>query len=202
MHEFWQETFRGYFVLPPMKFPPQEVLDIGCGSGAWAVDFADEFSNCQVYGVDISPVQPMWVPTNCTFYCANVLQGLSFHEDKFDLIQSRMMAAGIPDVQWPRYLGEMYRLTKQGGWIQLIEIDPLRYCDDGTMPCDSPLSTCERVCERVMDDRYGITIHDCAQNMAYLAQTAGFINIDMVTIRVPLGNWVQNGLILSIASSF
>ncbi|KAJ3458811.1 hypothetical protein MRS44_012920 [Fusarium solani] len=39
-------------------------LDIGCGTGMWAIDFADEFPSCKVVGTDISPIQPGFVPPN------------------------------------------------------------------------------------------------------------------------------------------
>ena len=46
---------------------PLEILDIGCGTGIWAMDIADEYPTCQVIGTDLSPIQPTWVPTNCRF---------------------------------------------------------------------------------------------------------------------------------------
>lgn len=62
---------------------PKEVLDLGTGrshlvsirssadcrlgTGIWAIDFADEYPDCQVVGIDLSPVQPSWIPPNCRF---------------------------------------------------------------------------------------------------------------------------------------
>ena len=46
---------------------PKEILDVGCGSGIWAIDMADEYAGCQVLGTDLSPVQPTWLPPNCRF---------------------------------------------------------------------------------------------------------------------------------------
>ncbi|WYZ43908.1 hypothetical protein EsH8_VII_000344 [Colletotrichum jinshuiense] len=34
------------------------VLDIGTGSGIWAMDFADEHPEAEVLGVDLSAIQP------------------------------------------------------------------------------------------------------------------------------------------------
>jgi SAM-dependent methyltransferase len=39
-------------------------LDIGTGTGVWAIDFADAHPGCEVVGTDISPIQPDWVPEN------------------------------------------------------------------------------------------------------------------------------------------
>jgi methylase of polypeptide subunit release factors len=37
---------------------PKRVLDIGTGTGIWAMDFGDEFPEAEVTGTDISPIQP------------------------------------------------------------------------------------------------------------------------------------------------
>lgn len=34
------------------------VLDLGTGSGQWAIDMADEFPSAEVLGLDICPIQP------------------------------------------------------------------------------------------------------------------------------------------------
>jgi hypothetical protein len=35
----------------------ETVLDIGTGTGAWAIDFADEYPKAEVIGTDLSPIQ-------------------------------------------------------------------------------------------------------------------------------------------------
>jgi len=36
----------------------KRVLDVGTGTGIWAVDFGDEHPEAKVIGVDLSPIQP------------------------------------------------------------------------------------------------------------------------------------------------
>jgi cyclopropane fatty-acyl-phospholipid synthase-like methyltransferase len=43
---------------------PQRVLDVGTGTGIWAIDMADRHPEAEVRGVDLSPIQPRWVPRN------------------------------------------------------------------------------------------------------------------------------------------
>jgi tRNA G46 methylase TrmB len=38
--------------------PAQQVLDIGTGTGIWAIDYADAHPDSTVIGVDLSPIQP------------------------------------------------------------------------------------------------------------------------------------------------
>jgi metalloendopeptidase OMA1, mitochondrial len=66
------------------------VVDLGCGSGLWCLEVADEFPNVKVVGVDISPVQPIHdVPVNCDFLMDNLLDGLPFDTGSIDFSQSR-----------------------------------------------------------------------------------------------------------------
>lgn len=50
-HEMFLFTFgRKLYNAPLEKEQLKEVLDLGTGTGIWAVDFADEFPNAQVIG--------------------------------------------------------------------------------------------------------------------------------------------------------
>jgi SAM-dependent methyltransferase len=46
---------------------PRRILDIGTGTGIWAIDMADRYPSSKVHGIDLSPIQPKWVPSNCRF---------------------------------------------------------------------------------------------------------------------------------------
>lgn len=37
---------------------PKLCLDIGTGTGLWALDFIDKYPGCEVIGTDLSPIQP------------------------------------------------------------------------------------------------------------------------------------------------
>lgn len=43
------------------------VLDLGTGTGIWAIDVADLFENAEVLANDLSPIQPSNVPLNVRF---------------------------------------------------------------------------------------------------------------------------------------
>ena len=52
--------------LSPLN-DPIEVLDLGTGTGIWAIDMADSYPAATVTGIDLSPTQPHWVPANVRF---------------------------------------------------------------------------------------------------------------------------------------
>ena len=65
-HEIFLELLCGKLHLAPLV-RPQRILDLGTGTGIWAIDMADAHPGAQVIGTDLSPIQPKWVPPNCKF---------------------------------------------------------------------------------------------------------------------------------------
>ena len=51
-------TLNGKQCLCPKKTGAKRVLDLGTGSGIWAIEYADAHPEADVTGVDLSPVQP------------------------------------------------------------------------------------------------------------------------------------------------
>lgn len=39
---------------------PARILDLGTGTGIWAIDMADKYPDAEVIGVDLSVIQPKW----------------------------------------------------------------------------------------------------------------------------------------------
>lgn len=49
----------GHLHLAPLV-SPMKILDIGTGTGIWAIEMADHYPDSLVIGTDLSPVQPKW----------------------------------------------------------------------------------------------------------------------------------------------
>ena len=87
--------------------PGQNILDLGTGIGVWAVEMADKYPTAQVIGVDLSPIQPTWVPPNVKFEVDDVEDNWTWDRDKFDLIYSQFMLSGsISDIK--KYFRQAY----------------------------------------------------------------------------------------------
>jgi ubiquinone/menaquinone biosynthesis C-methylase UbiE len=59
MHHIYNMLLEGRLHVAPLD-KPQRILDIGTGTGIWAIDIADQFPEAEVIGTDLSPIQPSW----------------------------------------------------------------------------------------------------------------------------------------------
>ncbi|KAI8648522.1 hypothetical protein NCS55_01490900 [Fusarium keratoplasticum] len=97
----------------------QGVLDVGTGTGIWAIDFADEHPDAQVIGTDISPIQPEWVPPNLEFQMDDVNLEWTF-EERFELVHSRGMTGSITD--WAEFAQGAFGALQSGGYFECHEL--------------------------------------------------------------------------------
>jgi hypothetical protein len=70
-HQMTLLLMDGQLYICPLQENPSRILDLGTGTGIWAIDMADKFPDCEVIGTDLSPIQPAYVPPNCKFYVDN-----------------------------------------------------------------------------------------------------------------------------------
>ncbi|KAI9499484.1 S-adenosyl-L-methionine-dependent methyltransferase [Zychaea mexicana] len=78
---------KGIPLIPTPFDEGAKVLDLACGPGTWIMDFATENPNAQCVGVDMVDVFPKEIrPTNVEFKVANVMEGLPYPDNSFDLV--------------------------------------------------------------------------------------------------------------------
>jgi SAM-dependent methyltransferase len=101
---------------------PAAILDVGCGTGQWAFELCVEHPGAMVVGLDLVPGKPAPVP-NYRLVRGNVVQGLPFGEGRFDFVHQRLLQAGVPLKSWSGVVNELVRVTRAGGWIELVEVE-------------------------------------------------------------------------------
>lgn len=106
----------GKLFLAPIDQNVRKVLDVGTGTGIWAIDFADEYPQAEVIGSDLSPIQSAWVPPNVKFEIDDATLPWSWEDNSFDFIHVRYLFGAIRD--WSALFKQAYRCCAPGGWVQ------------------------------------------------------------------------------------
>ncbi|KAK3946761.1 S-adenosyl-L-methionine-dependent methyltransferase [Pseudoneurospora amorphoporcata] len=112
----------------PLPKNPENTIDLGTGTGLWAIDFADKFPNCNVMGTDISPIQPSWVPPNVRFEIDDYNKEWTYNSNFFDFIHLRWLTGTVKD--WSAFYKEAYRCCKPGGYIEHMDASSGTICLD------------------------------------------------------------------------
>jgi len=100
----------------------KNILDLGCGTGAWAMDMATDFPHCSVVGADVSPMDVGLAPRNLRIDVCDANEGLTRYQNaQFNLVNARLIAMGIKN--YPSLIGEISRILKPYGFLQLQEWD-------------------------------------------------------------------------------
>ncbi|KFY10977.1 hypothetical protein V491_07386 [Pseudogymnoascus sp. VKM F-3775] len=184
-HQLFTLILDGRLFLAPIGDNPQKVIDIGTGTGIWAIDFADEFPSAEVIGTDLSPTQPSFVPPNLRFELDDAQLDWTFNTGTFDFVHIRCLFGAISD--WPKLYGDAFRTIKPGGWIEQVEINVQIVSDDGTVDEDHILTGWAKPFFKA-GDILGKTIRALDQSKE-LMENVGFTNVVQRNYKVPIGAW-------------
>jgi len=176
---------EGKIHLAPVE-NPATILDIGTGTGIWAIDASEKFPDAEVTGTDISPIQPGWVPPNCRFEIEDAEQAWTFNSNAFDFIHLRNLIQSISN--WGHVLSEVYRCTKPGGWIEHAELTSQIFSDDGT---EGPAF--RNLIDMMQEGmkKIGRILPD-QEILVENIKKAGFVEVQLVVKRQPFGLWPKD----------
>ncbi|PVH74265.1 putative methyltransferase [Cadophora sp. DSE1049] len=189
-HHIYRLCLSGALYLAPIS-NPQTVLDIGTGTGIWAIEFADEYPGSLVIGTDLSPIQPGFVPPNVKFYVDDFEQNWEFPEvGKFDYIHWRSLSGSTGN--WDKLYGQALRNLKEGeGWIEVQEYDAWVYSDEDLEMKKAPwtLEWCETL-NRV-STQFGKVLNVGRHHKRWM-QEAGFVDVEEKVVKCPIGPWTRD----------
>ncbi|KKA29006.1 hypothetical protein TD95_004682 [Thielaviopsis punctulata] len=187
MHEMFTIILNGNYTIAEIPTTIQKALDIGTGTGMWAIDFADRYPGTEVVGVDLSPIQPHFVPPNCKFEVDDITREWTYGHNSLDLVHVRAMTGCVPD--WVFFYKQAAQVLRSGGIIEHMELFGIAHSDDGSLKPDSPLVRWVREFRRI-GDAMGKSFF-FSDTMERDMQAVG-LETTITKIKVPIGPWAKD----------
>ncbi|OJJ44718.1 hypothetical protein ASPZODRAFT_71432, partial [Penicilliopsis zonata CBS 506.65] len=185
-HHIYMLLTGGNLYFAPIS-NPRRVLDLGTGTGIWAIDFADQHPNSFVIGNDLSPIQPSWLPPNLIFEVDD-FESEWAHTGKFDFIHSREIEGMVKD--FDRLFEQAFDALNPGGWLEFQSIELARRCDDDSYHLAAAF------------DRWRDLVHSAAQGFGKRFDTihswpdrmkrTGFTNVRREILNLPFSPWPKD----------
>lgn len=185
-HYMLRFALRGLYAAPLRH--PASILDVGTGTGRWAMDMAQIFPQARVIGVDVNPPPADEQagsrhdvrPPNYSFAPGNMLEGLPFADGTFDFVHMRLLFTAIPADRWPQAIAELARVTRPGGWVESVETTGLH---DGGPNVELMMTWISQ-----MSARRKVDLLNGAQ-VATFMRMARLRNIAASVANIPTGAW-------------
>ncbi|OJJ45620.1 hypothetical protein ASPZODRAFT_133477 [Penicilliopsis zonata CBS 506.65] len=165
------------------------VLDLGCGTGIWAIDVANKYPEAFVVGVDLAPIQPPNHPKNCDFYAPFDFESpWAMGEESWDLIHMQMGSGSV--ASWPNLYRRIFAHLRPGAWFEQVEIDFEPRCDDRSLD-GLALRQWYQCLKQATEETMRPMSHSSRETLRHLEE-AGFTEIDHQMVGLPLNPWHQD----------
>ncbi|TEA16181.1 Secondary metabolism regulator LAE1 [Colletotrichum sidae] len=188
-HQLIKRLLDNNDYLSPIEGSPQKILDIGTGTGIWAVEVADKFPSAHVIGVDISPIQNSYAPQNVDWRIDNIEDTWSPLYSDLDFVHLRSVSVTLRDPS--SVITSAYQNLKPGGWIEFQDAGVKIGCDDSTMPEDYAPTRFMELFVRTFKNHYGWDL-EVPQLLPQMLGNAGFAEIQCTTHKMPIGPWAKD----------
>ncbi len=177
---------RNYFA--PLA-NPKNILDVGTGTGQWAIEMGDEFPEANIEATDLSPIQPDSVPANVHFYVDDANEeDWCVPASHFDYIHTRVLIGCFSDFR--EIIRKGFHYTKPGGYMESQEMASIALCDDGTMPPNWPFLEWANFTEQAAAEA-GKPL-EIAPLLKQWYVEAGFVDVREDIFKLPMNAWPRD----------
>lgn len=184
LHQVFLHIFDGELFLAPFDELPSNILDVGTGTGEWAIRIAEMYPECEVVGTDISAIaETESVPVNVFFEIEDA-EDWDRPPDHYDMIHMRWLSGAFRD--WSFIYDCAYYSLKPGGWIEVADFDGFDTIDffNNHFPPESPIHKLFRDIH-IAADMAGRKVSISHLNAPDFME-AGFVDIRVVEYSLPV----------------
>jgi SAM-dependent methyltransferase len=176
----------GELLYAPVK-DPRTIVDLGTGTGIWAIEISEKWPNAQVTGVDLSPIQPNFVPLNVKFEVDDVEDDWTWPENHFDVIYSQFMLSGsIANIR--RYFEQAFKHCRAGGYFEIHDLYTKVSSDHVPIAEDSAVQEwCVLIREGIKG--FNRTLDLDFEQLAQMMRDIGFVDVVHRPFKIPIGRW-------------
>ncbi|EXA29205.1 hypothetical protein FOVG_19264 [Fusarium oxysporum f. sp. pisi HDV247] len=167
----------------------QRVLDIGTGTGIWAIDFADEHPDIEVIGTDISPIQPNWVPPNLKFQIEDCEQKWTLKDSSVDYIHARSLNGNVDRFGFTE---KVFKALKPKGVVEFVEVCIEPCTKNGTLAKNSYIKQLGDFFREAGEKRGKPFMVTDDGTLRRAMETAGFEDIEEYKYEMPVGLWPES----------
>ncbi|KAF8864026.1 UMTA methyltransferase [Acephala macrosclerotiorum] len=190
-HAMVVNVCEGKLHFAPIGKHPQNIIDLGTGTGVWCMEMGDRYPSAAILGIDLSPIQPVWVPPNVRFMVDDAESSWLEPENFYDFVHGRHLTPAIKD--FPALIRRAYNHIKPGGFLEFQEIEPFPYSDDSSLAPSSPLLKYYTFIHKGLKN-LGVDLQRSRDEAANLS-SCGFINTNHEILKIPIGTWSESQLL-------
>ncbi|KAK4151525.1 S-adenosyl-L-methionine-dependent methyltransferase [Chaetomidium leptoderma] len=178
---------RGAYFYAPVV---EALEEGGTGTGIWAMELGDKYPNATITGIDLSPIQPTFVPENVHFFVDDFEEEWVDPDNKFDFIHLRHTLHSVQDPQ--TFLGRVLRHLKPGAFFEAQEFAITPQADDDTLTASTPYALRDYMNYLAAGMRVLGSEAHAIQSLPDAMRAAGFADVHTTTHKCPLGVWPRD----------
>lgn len=192
-------------LLPPpasghnVTWDRPRILDLGTGTGIWAIEMADKYQDAEIIGMDLSLIQPQRIPQNVRFVIADFESEWALGRNSFNMIHLRV---GIGSVSsWPNLFQRVFQhLKPREGWFEYVDIDmESRSHDESFNPSTALYQWQQHLIHATNLVGKPLKYERCVRE---LLEDAGFVDIHETVLTLPMNSWPTDPYLKDCGSWF